>query len=105
MLFPVANATEVDKKTNATVTTVVGSPVLAATVGLQLSFSGLAEPVRILLRLNELGVSDRNSICNKWLYIYINRKNIWVTSTYYGHLSCMPVVYVTRYKLQGMLPI
>ena len=24
---------------------------------------------------------------------------------YFGHLSCMPVVYMTRYKLQGMLPI
>ena len=66
VLFPITNATELVQETNATVTTVVGSPVLAVSIGLQLSFSGLAEPVRILLRLNELGVSDRN-ICTKWL--------------------------------------
>ena len=58
MLFPITNTTEIDQKTNATVTTVVGSPVLAATVGLQLRF--VEEPVSIFLRLNELGVSDRN---------------------------------------------
>ena len=56
----VTNATVVRQETNATVTTVVGSPVLAATVGLQLNFSKLEEPVSIFLRLNELGVSDRN---------------------------------------------
>ena len=61
-LFPITNATEIDQETNASVTTVVASPVLAATVGLQLSFSELEEPVRILLRLNELGVSDRNVV-------------------------------------------
>ena len=38
---------------NSSITTVVGSPVLAATVGPGLNFVGLAEPVRILLRLNE----------------------------------------------------
>ena len=32
-------------------------------------------------------------------------KNIWVTSTIFCHLSCMPVVYVTRYQLQRMLLI
>jgi len=45
-LFPITNAT-----------TVVGSPVLAASIGLRLRFNELEEPVRILLRLNELGVS------------------------------------------------
>ena len=62
VLFPVTNATEIDQETNASVTTAVASPVLAATVGLQLSFSELEEPVRILLRLNELGVSDWNVV-------------------------------------------
>ena len=47
-LFPITNAT-----------TVVGSPVLAASIGLRLRFNELEEPVRILLRLNELGVSVR----------------------------------------------
>ena len=55
MFFPITNATELIEGTNATVTTVVGSPVLAATVGPGLNFDGLEEPVRILLRLNELG--------------------------------------------------
>ena len=45
---------------NTSVVTVVGSPVLAATIGLRQNFRGLTEPVRILLRLNDLGVSDRN---------------------------------------------
>ena len=35
-----------------TITTVVGSPVLAATVGTGMNFVELSEPVRILLRLN-----------------------------------------------------
>ena len=61
-LFPITNITEIDQETNASVTTAVASPVLAATVGLQLSFSELEEPVRILLRLNELGVSNRNGV-------------------------------------------
>ena len=51
MLFPIANDTD------ASVTTVMASPVLAATVGPGLSFSGLEEPVRIMLRRNELEVS------------------------------------------------
>ena len=55
MFFPITNATELVEGTNTTVTTVVGSPVLAATVGPGLNFSGLVDPVRILLRLNELG--------------------------------------------------
>ena len=32
-------------------------------------------------------------------------KTFGLLQPYYGHLSCMPVVYVTLYKLQGMLPI
>ena len=31
-------------------------------------------------------------------------KTFGLLQPYYGRLSCMPVVYVTRYKLQGMLP-
>ena len=61
MLFPITNATQLVQRTNASITTVVGSPVLAATVGPGLNFSGLVEPVRISLRLNELEVSkDRD---------------------------------------------
>ena len=55
VFFPITNATELIERTNTTVTTVVDSPVLAATVGPGLNFSGLEDPVRILLRLNELG--------------------------------------------------
>ena len=72
VLFPITNATEIDQETNATVTTVVGSPVLAATVGLQLSFSELKEPVSILLRLNELGVSDWN-VCECFKCMFTSR--------------------------------
>ena len=46
-LFPTKNAT-----------TDVGSPVLGVTVGPGLNFSNLTEPVSILLRLNEVEVSD-----------------------------------------------
>ena len=56
VLFPIP------KETNASTTTVVGSPVLAATVGSGLNFNGLAEPVTIMLRLNQLGVSDKNVV-------------------------------------------
>ena len=55
VLFPIART---DQEMNTSVTTVVGSPVLAATIGLRQNFSELTEPVRILLRLNNLGVSD-----------------------------------------------
>ena len=63
VFFPIRNATELDEGTNTSVTTVVGSPVLAATVGRGLNFNGLVDPVRISLRLNDLGVSvdDFNS--------------------------------------------
>ena len=55
-LFPITNATEQVQETNATITTVVGSPVLSATVASGQNFSNLTEPVRILLRLHELEV-------------------------------------------------
>ena len=54
VLFPIT------KEMNASIKTVIGSPVLAATVGSGLDFNGLAEPVTIMLRLNQLGVSDKN---------------------------------------------
>ena len=60
VLFPITNATEQVPGTNASITTVVGSPVLGITVGPRLNFSNLTVPVRILLRLNELEVSDWN---------------------------------------------
>ena len=66
MFFPITNATELVERTNTSVTTVTGSPVLAVTVGRGLNFDGLVEPVRILLWLNDLGVSSINesdSIC------------------------------------------
>ena len=53
VLFPITNNTQTNLETNSFITTVVGSPVLAATVGPGLSFFDLDEPVRILLRLNE----------------------------------------------------
>ena len=62
MLFPITNATELVQRTNASITTVVGSPVFAATVGPGLNFSGLVEPVRISLRLNELEVSKDKDV-------------------------------------------
>ena len=60
VLFPIAKTAPTDQEMNTSVITVVGSPVLAATIGLRQNFRGLTEPVRILLRLNDLGVSDRN---------------------------------------------
>ena len=56
-LFPIKNATEILRETNASVTTVVGSQVLAVTVGPGLNFNGLVDPVRILLWLKDLEVS------------------------------------------------
>ena len=35
---------------------------------------------------------------------YITVKIFGLLQLYFGHLSCMPVVYTTRYKLQRMLP-
>ena len=58
-LFPITNATQQYQETDASTTTVVGSPVLGVTVGPGLNFSNLIESVRILLRLNEeLEVGD-----------------------------------------------
>ena len=58
-LFPITNATQQYQETDASTTTVVGSPVLGVTVGPGLNFSNLTESVRILLRLNEeLEVGD-----------------------------------------------
>ena len=71
-LFPITNATEQVQGRNASITTVVGSPVLAVTVGSGLNFTNLAEPVRILLRLIEMEVRDRDacvfnfSACFDW---------------------------------------
>ena len=55
-LFPIKNATEILQETNASVTTVVGSQVLAVAVGPGLNFNGLVDPVRILLQLKDLEV-------------------------------------------------
>ena len=63
VLFPIRNATKLVQRTNASVTTVVGSPVLAVSVGPGLNFSGLVEPVRIKLQLNELEVSREGDVC------------------------------------------
>ena len=71
-LFPITNATRQVQGKNASITTVVGSPVLAVTVGSGLNFSNLPEPVRILLRLIEMEVRDRDacvfnfSACFDW---------------------------------------
>ena len=62
VLFPITNATKLVQRTNASVTTVVGSPVLAVSVGPGLNFSGLVEPVRIKLQLNELEVSREGDV-------------------------------------------
>ena len=52
MLFPITNTT------NASVVTVVGSPVLGVTVGSGLSFRDLEDPVSIMLWLTEMEVGD-----------------------------------------------
>ena len=62
VLFPITNATKLVQRTNASVTTVVGSPVLAVSVGPGLNFSGLVEPVRLKLQLNELEVSREGDV-------------------------------------------
>ena len=79
VLFPITNATEQVQGTNASITTVVGSPVLGVTVGPGLNFSNLTEPVRILLQLNELEVSDWNmcvrSVCT-YISVYVTLHSI-----------------------------
>ena len=70
-LFPITNATEQVQGTNASITTVVGSPVLSATVGSGQNLSNLTEPVRVLLRLHELEVGNQD-VCEKCLeYILV----------------------------------
>ena len=72
VLFPITNATEIIQGTNTSVTTVLGSPVLAATTGVGLKFSGLKEPVRILLQLNEMDVSDKEHVQEVHGYLFQN---------------------------------
>ena len=99
VLFPITNATEQVQRTNASITTVVGSPVLGVTVGPGLNFSNLTEPVRILLRLNELEVGDRNmcviNICEKCLYVHFSicDTSQYMSLTYYKlHFTLVSIV-------------
>ena len=69
-LFPITNATEQVQGTNASITTVVGSPVLSATVGPGQNFSNLTEPVRVLLRLHELEVGNQD-VCEKCILVCV----------------------------------
>ena len=46
-----------------------------------------------------------SSQCTAMCYGWYTVKTFGLLQPYYGHLSCMPVVYVTLYKLQGVLPI
>ena len=70
-LFPITNATEQVQGTNASITTIVGAPILSATVGSKQNFSNLTEPVRVLLRLHELEVGNQD-LCEKCLeYILV----------------------------------
>ena len=70
MLFPITNATKQVPGTNASITTVLDSPILSAIVGAEENFRNLTEPVKILLQLNELEVGDWN-VCEKCLYISV----------------------------------
>ena len=70
VLFPAINATEQVQGTNASITTVVGSPILGTIVGAEQNFRNLTEPVTILLQFNELEVGDWN-MCEKCLYISV----------------------------------
>ena len=104
VLFPITNATEQVQGTNASITTVVGSPVLGVTVGSGLNFSNLTEPVSILLRLNELEVSDWN-VCVKYLreclYVHFSMCNTsqCMSLTYYNlHFTLISIV-TGRYYL------
>ena len=54
----------------------------------------------LLCNLNSFTASDRLKHV-----LYITLKTFGLLQPYFGHLSCMPVVYVTCYKLQGMLLI
>ena len=50
VLFPITSRID---RTNSSVRTVIGSPVLGILVGLGLTFSGLVDPVRITLQLQQ----------------------------------------------------
>ena len=56
VLFPINNGPE----RNPSVTTVVGSPVLGILVGRGLTFSGLVDPVRIMLQVKQQEVGSNN---------------------------------------------
>ena len=75
MFFPITNGTQRDQEMNSSITIVAGSPVLAATVGSELNSSGMAEPVRILLRLNEELEGSESvwhfMLCMWWLSIFV----------------------------------
>ena len=74
-LFPITNDVQRVSGTNETITTIVASPVLGATVGPGLSFNDLAEPVRILLRLNEVEVGCWRQDCMQLLsFTVVSRK-------------------------------
>ena len=91
MLFPTANDTETIPRTHSSITTVVGSPVLAATVGPGLNFVRLAEPVRILLRLNEeldLRVGRYNVVCVSFDVTYKSSESYPHSQTHTPALHC-----------------
>ena len=69
VLFPITNATEQVPGTNASITTVVGSPILGTIVGAEQNFSDLAEPVKILLQLQRMEVGDQD-VCERCLYVH-----------------------------------
>jgi len=59
VLFPITSRID---RTNSSVRTVAGSPVLGILVGLGLTFSGLVDPVRITLQLQQKEVGMRKEI-------------------------------------------
>ena len=67
VLFPVTSGQE----RNSSVTTVVGSAVLGIHIGLGLSFSGLVDPVKIMLRVKQQEVGI-NSVCEQRIQKHIH---------------------------------
>ena len=65
MLFPITNTTD------ASVITVVGSPVLGVTVGFGLSFRDLEDPVTIMLRLTEMEVGDKMHVRSGFMFQFM----------------------------------
>ena len=61
--------------------------------------------VQLVAGLLQSAVADKRGCGKWWLISSYTVKTFGLIQPYFGHLSCMPVVYVTRYKLQGMLPI